>query len=300
MSDRSMIDQLEDGVEALLAGGEGEFQVSDPSLAELLALADDLRALPRSDFKAQLKSDLLETAEAGRSLSAGDVATAITRRGRNADYAIPADILPTLSRSGQNWYPEQRWSFIASLGGQALMLALLVTSGIWAASLGEKPVVTSRLLADVSADVLPPAPDRTGGGGGGGASEKLPASNGNPPRFAREQIAPPAIVVRREPPRLPAEPTVVGPPEVSFAQTSRIGDPFSHSGAASNGAGNSGGIGKGPHGGVGSGDGPGVGDGWLGGIGDGPDVVGRGVTAPRLIYDPEPEYSDEESRQTYQ
>jgi len=190
---------------------------------------------------------------------------------------------------------------MASLGAHALMVALLVTSGIWAApSFHESPRVHSVLVTDLTF-VLPPAPDSLRGGGGGGDSDALQASNGNPPRFAREQIAPPAIVVRSEQPKLPAEPTVVGPPALSFPQTKQIGDPFSHtSGPPSNGTGTDGGVGTGNRGGVGPGTGPGVGDGWGGGIGGGPYVVGRGVTAPQLIYDPEPEYSEEARKEKYQ
>jgi periplasmic protein TonB len=92
-----------------------------------------------------------------------------------------------------------------------------------------------------------------------------------------------------------------GAPGLTFPQTSQLGDPFSSvSGLPSNGTGNRGGIGKGERGGVGPGKGPGVGDGWGGRVGGGPYMVGRGgVTAPRLVYDPEPDYSDEASKQKY-
>jgi TonB family protein len=59
-------------------------------------------------------------------------------------------------------------------------------------------------------------------------------------------------------------------------------------------------MGSGKRDGIGPGTGPGVGDGRDGGIGGGPYVVGRGVSAPQLIYDPEPEYSDEARKEKYQ
>lgn len=227
--------------------------------------------------------------------------TAAARRGPEAN-SLPSEILPTLGGFRDGLYPVQRSSFMASLVAHAAMLALLITSGIWAApNFHERPRVNSILVTDLRSYVLPPAPDPAGGGGGGGASEILQPSKGNPPRFAQEQIAPPAIIVRSEQPKLPAEPTVVGPPALPFPQTSQTGDPLSRIiGPLSNGPGTAGGIGGGNRGGVGPGMGPGVGDGSNGGIGGGPYLPGGGVSAPQLIYDPEPEYSEEARKQKYQ
>ncbi len=299
MSDMSPMDQLNEGIDLLLLEG-GELATSDPEVTGMLAVAAELCTVPRADFKAELKSELLaKTSSVITAGSASILRTAINER--NTNERRSSETIPTLAGSGCGLYPVQRSSFMASLGAHALMVALLVTSGIWAApSFHESPRVHSVLVTDLTF-VLPPAPDSLRGGGGGGDSDALQASNGNTPRFAREQIAPPAIVVRSEQPKLLAEPTVVGPPALSFPQTKQIGDPFSHtSGPPSNGTGTDGGVGTGNRGGVGPGTGPGVGDGWGGGIGGGPYVVGRGVTAPQLIYDPEPEYSEEARKEKYQ
>ncbi len=306
MSNTSLMDQLDAGIEALLAGADSEPAAADPVVAELLAIAAELRTLPVPEFKARFKADLLDQAMIGHTVSAGlDEATAESRRlleGAPRDPAVTWDILPTLFDSGHGMYPVHRSSFMASIVGHAVMVALLVTSGIWAAPrFHEKPRVSSVLVTDIGSYVLPPAPARTGGGGGGGDSDKLQASKGNPPRFDREQLTPPSIVVRNEQPKLPAEPTVVGPPALSFPQTGPTGDPFSRVlGPPSNGIGTTSGIGNGNRGGVGPGTGPGVGDGWGGGIGKGPYRVGSGVTAPHTIYDPEPEYSEEARKVKYQ
>src|SRR5436190_1939732 len=58
--------------------------------------------------------------------------------------------------------------------------------------------------------------------------------------------------------------------------------------------------GGGGGGGVGSGRGPGVGPGTGGGIGDGLYRVGGGVSAPRTLYAPDPEYSEEARRSRFQ
>jgi len=60
------------------------------------------------------------------------------------------------------------------------------------------------------------------------------------------------------------------------------------------------GIGSGSGGGVGSGTGPGVGPGHGGGYGGGAYRVGGGVSAPKVLYEPDPEYSEEARKAKYQ
>jgi TonB family protein len=116
----------------------------------------------------------------------------------------------------------------------------------------------------------------------------------------REQITPPAVIVRNEAPKLAIDPSVVAPP-IQLTQMGALGDPLSNViGPPSNGTGSGGGIGSGSGGGVGSGRGPGVGPGYGGGIGGGIYRVGGGVSAPRAIYAPDPEYSEEARKAKYQ
>lgn len=309
MSDTSLVDQLEAGIEGLRAGDGFEQSACDPEVAVLLSLASSLSTLPDEGFKARLKAELQEAAERNAGGLAGDAAEIFTT-GDTGDHrgtlgtvidreVVPFDLLPTISGLGQ--YPVQRSSFIASLVAHAAGVALIVTSGIWAAQgVDGKTAVHSVLVTDITY-VLPPASTESHGGGGGGDHDTLQASMGKPPRFTREQLTPPAIVVRVEQPKLPVEPTVVGPPNLSFPQTGQMGDPLSGVlGPASNGTGSRGGIGSGDRGGVGSGRGSGVGPGWDGGIGDGPYRAGGSVTAPHAIYDPEPDYSEEARKAKYQ
>ena len=58
MPKRSLADQLDQAVEALLARPGAEVLPGEARLAPLLRLAQDLRDLPRENFKARLKSDL--------------------------------------------------------------------------------------------------------------------------------------------------------------------------------------------------------------------------------------------------
>jgi protein TonB len=148
---------------------------------------------------------------------------------------------------------------------------------------------------------LPTSKQAVGGGGGGGDHDPLPAPKGKLPKFAMKQITPPQIVVRNEKPKLTAQPTVVVPPQVHLAANHmpNLGNPAAAalpSGPPSNGSGSGGGIGSGSGGGVGLGHGPGVGPGSGGGIGGGVFKVGGGISAPRPISTPDPEYTEEARR----
>jgi len=168
----------------------------------------------------------------------------------------------------------------------------------------EKPKETVTLVApSMDIPVMKPAKAPSGGGGGGGDRDKFQAPKGNIPKPAMEQITPPAIVVRNDHPKLAVEPTVVMPPQVKLAMNApNLGNPTAAmpSGPPSNGTGSGGGIGSGSGGGIGVGSGPGVGEGRGGGIGGGVFRVGGGVSAPKAIYSPDPEYSEEARKAKYQ
>ena len=128
------------------------------------------------------------------------------------------------------------------------------------------------------------------GGGSGGSQDLLPASRGALPRARPdEQFVPPSAVLIKDSPALPMEPTVLMAADAVPPQTGPLGDPLSDvTGPLSNGPGTGGGIGNDCCGGVGRGKGLGFGDGQQGLY-----PAGRnGVTTPRVIYDPEPAYSD--------
>jgi len=146
--------------------------------------------------------------------------------------------------------------------------------------------------------------DTLAGGGGGGDRDKIQAPKGKLPKFSMQQITPPAMVIRNDHPKLAVEPTVVMPPQVKLMTNSlpNIGDPKSNimPTLASNGTGSGGGIGAGTGGGVGVGEGGGVGMGKGGGYGGGVFRVGGGVSAPRALNTPDPEYSEEARKAKYQ
>jgi TonB family protein len=190
---------------------------------------------------------------------------------------------------------------------------MAVVAGIIALSIVGAKVVkqvdhpTVTLVAPDISDYMPLSSkknDTIGGGGGGGDRDKLQAPKGRLPKLAMEQFTPPAMVIRNEHPKLAVEPTVVVPPQVRLPQVAalNLGDPKAviPTGPMSNGTGSGGGIGSGSGGGVGSGEGPGVGPGRGGGIGGGVFKVGGGVSAPRALSTPDPEYSEEARKAKYQ
>lgn len=211
-------------------------------------------------------------------------------------------VLPTLFGEGYGVYQIKPLNFVISFVVQIAMVVLLLASGVFVAKHHQeikKQVVG--LVADISPYVLPPSKKPAGGGGGGGDRDKLAASKGALPKLSDKQITPPAVVVRNDNPKLAVEPTVVVPPQIHLPVTGQLGDPLSNVlGPPSNGTGSGGGIGSGSGGGVGSGRGPGVGPGWGGGIGGGAYRVGGGVSAPRAIFAPDPEYSEEARKAKYQ
>jgi protein TonB len=96
-------------------------------------------------------------------------------------------------------------------------------------------------------------------------------------------------------PKLSMQPTIIAPPDASVPQvTSELyGDPLGKLGIASNGPGTGGGIGPGRNGGDGSGIGPGAGPGECCDAGGAFTSGVGGVTAPTVIFQVEPQYSEE-------
>lgn len=167
-----------------------------------------------------------------------------------------------------------------------------------------KPQETVVLIDPGDLPILKPSKTMSGGGGGGGDRDKLQASQGRLPKQSMQQFTPPVVVARNEHPKLAVDPTIVIPPDVHLVQPNmpNLGDPLSHlpSAVPSNGTGYGGGIGSGSGGGVGSGEGPGFGPGHGGGTGGGAFRVGGGVSAPKAIYSPDPEYSEEARKVKHQ
>ncbi len=197
-------------------------------------------------------------------------------------------------------------SVVAHVAVVALLIAVSISWSKPKAVPQPAPQQVTELVAPDPSTYLPVSlkqNDTIGGGGGGGDRDKLPAPRGRLPKLAMEQFTPPAMVVRNDHPKLTVEPTIVVPPQVKLATNNmpNLGDPKASipSGPMSNGTGSGGGIGSGSGGGIGSGEGPGLGPGRGGGTGGGVFKVGGGVSAPRIIYQTDPEYSEEARKAKY-
>jgi PhnB protein len=75
MAERSIIDQLDDAVTALLAEREPVVNEADRELAELVAVARELRGLPSEEFRAALKEQL-----------GGDMSTTVRQTEKSTQY----------------------------------------------------------------------------------------------------------------------------------------------------------------------------------------------------------------------
>jgi protein TonB len=289
----SLADQLDEAISALLAGGKtAPHWVRE--IHQLLPIADDLWYLPRPEFRASLRDQLLQRA-------GNHVFGALAQAAQRKAATRPESVVPPLFITESGAFPVRGSHLALSFALHVAALALVVASGWW---MVENHAVVRNTMAQLIATdnySLPPAPTTASGGGGGGDNDKMPASRGSAPRFATPQLTPPTAIIRNESPILPAEPTVVGPPEAVLPEFPRAGDPMADvSGPPSNGTGTGGGIGSGRGGGVGSGEGPGVGAGRGGRTGGGVYRLGGGILAPRAIYAPDPEFSEEARKAKYQ
>ncbi|HEX2330287.1 MAG TPA: energy transducer TonB [Candidatus Angelobacter sp.] len=272
MSSVAICEELDFAIDGMFTGVTLAGQPQSKEVRELLNIAVALSEMPRHEFKSRLGLELGWRA-AGRPLAPNN-ATSVFQQ-------------------GSRLYPVQGRSFAYSAAFHSAMAAAIF---LCFALVKVQPLMQS--ASEHTATMLQPyiavplASGRVSGGGGGDHS-KSPASHGELPRMTAQQISPPVVQIENLKPRLAAEPTVVGPPDTSTIAKNQLGDPLSKLMLPSNGTGIGGGIGSGEGGGVGSGrGGPGIGTGIF--------HIGNGVSAPRPIFTPEPEYSDEARQAKFQ
>lgn len=288
MNHVSVYDELDQAIAAMIANPQMSPASGESAVGDMLRIASDLLQLPRPDFKARLKTEL-EWVACARPLSSAPQPRA------TAD----SNVLPSLFGQDYGTYPMRRVNFATSLALHAVAVLLVAVLGVLAFK--EKPRNSSpeRGLTILSEYVPPPGLHRPHGGGGGGAADKIKDSKGTLPRTASEQITPPTVFPKNERSKLEVEPTIVAP-NLELARTDHVGDPLSKLMTPSDGTGVRSGIGSGSKGGIGSGEDAGYGPGSGGGYSGGVFSVGNGVSAPKVIYDPDPEYSPEARAAKYQ
>lgn len=205
------------------------------------------------------------------------------------EQPVNTSVMPTMLGVGYGTYQQRPENFLLSFVAQGAGIALLLWLTHMAVPAKIIPPTTSN-----SVELAPYIPMKVGkggpSGGGGGDASKLKASTGVPPKAAKQQFTPPTVLPQQKS-KLMIEPTVVA--DIKVPPNTQIGDPLSKLMTPSNGVGVGGGVGSNSGGGVGSGHGgPGVGPGIF--------HVGEGVSAPRPIFTPEPEFSEEARKAKYQ
>jgi protein TonB len=162
-----------------------------------------------------------------------------------------------------------------------LLIAVLIRNHV---SLAPKVIQT---VVNLNAPLppVPPAADKIGGGGG--THDLAPVTKGALPKFDTKQIVPPKAPPTI-PPKLAVEPTVVVQPDLKMANVNMPNFGMPNAPAATIGS-----LGTGSGGGIGSGNGNGIGPGSGGNTGGGVYHIGGGVRPPSVIYQVDPEFSEE-------
>jgi TonB family protein len=207
------------------------------------------------------------------------------RNSRPLDPETPPDLLPSLFSGSYASYQARPANFVLAFLLHALAIATLAAV---TALLVHTHSATRKMAS--SDDGIPLiAPFSSDGKGGGGTQDPRPPSRGVLPAVTPQPLTPPEAVAPNLAAMLQVPPSLMGA-QVIAPQVGQIGDPL-HGivGAPSNGPGQQGGVGTGCCGGIGGKDGPGYGTGSR----DGVQVVGGKVTAPRVLFSPDPDYSDE-------
>ncbi len=172
-----------------------------------------------------------------------------------------------------------------ALGAHAAALALI----FWLATMKVTHLYQDKQAQLTELTTPPPVtpPKADAMGGGGGQHNAAPVSKGQLPKFADVQITPPAAPPMVAPKIPMPDATIEAQKDLKMANNNmpNLGMPNSPL------LGNSLGNGKGT--GISSGNGAGFGPGTGGGYGGGIRHVGGGVSAPVLLYSPDPEFSEE-------
>lgn len=213
-------------------------------------------------------------------------------------------------------------AFAASSALHGTMLGLLILATTLGLTSAEEP--PQRLQPARIVFLATPGP---GGGGGGGGLKQLappPKAEMKGPAQVKSPVPPPKPLttrkpepeVRRQPPvsqrslpqlvdppppapRPPVTPQVVAPVAMASSDSRDRAGVLSDSSAEpdSQGSGSGAGVGTGQGTGIGEGAGAGIGPGSGGGTGGGPYRPGSGITAPDLLHEVRPAFTEEARRQ---
>jgi protein TonB len=187
-------------------------------------------------------------------------------------------------------------STAVAVGIHALIFLLIfwISTRVIKVVTANKPVV-KEISFDVPAPQPPiKVPALKAMGGGGGAKDIAPVTQGRLPKFSPTPIVPPSNPPKIEP-KLTVDPAINVQTNVKMMNNNmpNLGIPNAPNvGVAS--------LGNGSGGGLGSGRGNGLGPGSGGNTGGGTYQIGGDVSAPQLIYQVDPEFSEEARKAKFQ
>ncbi len=190
-------------------------------------------------------------------------------------------VFASMNRTGGRRMSPSAVTVAALLNVAALLLLMVQVSKVRTAE-------ARKTLAEIvlTAPPLAVAPRASVAGGGGGQAGPAPVSKGNPPKLAAQQLNPPKAPPLDQP-KINVPMTVDVDPNLKMAKTdlSNLGMPNAPFVGTS--------LGNGRGTGIGSGIGGGIGMGSDGNMGGGLRRIGGGVSAPIVLFAPEPEFSEE-------
>jgi hypothetical protein len=174
----SLADQLDEAISALLAGGKtAPHWVRE--IHQLLPIADDLWYLPRPEFRASLRDQLLQRA------GNHDVFGALAQAAQRKAATRPESVVPPLFITESGAFPVRGSHLALSFALHVAALALVVASGWW---MVENHAVVRNTMAQLIATdnySSPPAPTTASGGEGVGTTTRCQ------PRAAVRRASPP-------------------------------------------------------------------------------------------------------------
>ncbi len=288
-----------------VAAGEERFTVEQLSL--FASLAAGIKGLLNPEKQAPLVLT-------SRPVGAGEEHFTVERPGLLASLAagvkgvFAPEKLPPLMVTSQpvpvkklwGFYDHSRQGAMVSIAVHVVAIAAVLAFFLWPRAPKAAMVKPDENLTSVVLTLPPDLSPAPHGGGGGGEAALTKAPKGALPETAKLQLTPPRVV-QLEHPKLPVAPTIIA--DLKTQKLPDLGDPFTKVALAvpTNGTGTGGGIGDGKGTGVGPGSGPGFGPGNGGNYGGGNYQAGKGgVGIPRVIYQTDPEFTEEARKAKYQ
>jgi protein TonB len=210
-----------------------------------------------------------------------DFATRLKQRSFHmTSQTLPSPLLFTTAQRTRT--PKDSRTFAGAFLLHAAAI-LAIVFGIHQVHQVLRPKVEEISLVDPAVP-LPVMPKAVVMGGGGGQKGPTPVTRGNPPKFEAQQLNPPKIAVNTKV-NIPASVDVQKDLKMAKSDIPQFGMPNSPLVGMS--------MGNGSGGGLGSGKGNGLGPGSGGNMGGGIKRIGGGVSAPEVLFAPEPEFSEE-------